>query len=254
MSNQAICKCCKNTAYLYGICDFNKSCVEAGGKYLPHCGIDIYYYKCSNCGFIFTDYFDRYTIEEFKKHIYNEEYAEVDPDYDIIRPQGNAKVISSIFSQFKNEIRIMDYGGGNGVFASNLTQMGLKEVVTYDPFYKEFSEKPVGLYNLITSFEVIEHVPNPYETFERMVSMLDVENGLILFSTLLQPSNIDEVKTNWWYISPRNGHISIHTSRSISLLLNKLGLNFESANAVTHFAFKEIPFFARHLFKRRTTS
>ncbi len=72
MSNQAICKCCKNTAYLFGICDFNKSCVEARGKYLPHCGIDIYYYKCSNCGFIFTDYFDRYTIEEFKKHIYNE--------------------------------------------------------------------------------------------------------------------------------------------------------------------------------------
>ncbi len=248
---QTTCKCCKKTAHLYGVCDFNKSCQEAKGKFIPYCGIPVYYYKCSECGFIFTDSFNDWDIKKFKENIYNEEYLKVDPDYTLIRPKSNAEFVSNIFSELKNEIKIIDYGGGSGVLEKNLREMGFKEVVTYDPFYNEFSKKPIGLYNLVISFEVIEHVQDPYKPFEEMLALLDVENGLMMFSTLLQPSDIDNVKTDWWYISPRNGHISIHTSRSIKLLLDKLELNFVSVNENLHVAFKTTPFFYQKLFKMK---
>jgi len=246
---QTQCKCCANIAYLYDVCDFNKSCEEAKKKYLPLSGIPIYYYKCLECGFVFTNAFDEWDMNEFKEHIYNEQYIDVDPDYVERRPSGSANIIHNLFSQSKETLKIIDYGGGNGIFEKRLFQFGFKNVKTYDPFYPKFSEKPSGKFNLLTSFEVIEHVPNPYETFEEMFSLLDLENGLIVFSTLIQPKDIDNMKTRWWYISPRNGHISIHSAKSIHKLLNKLKLNFASANTNLHFAFKTIPSFAKHIFR-----
>jgi hypothetical protein len=35
--------------------------------------------------------------------------------------------------------------------------------------------------------------------------------GIVLLSLALQPKNIKEVRCNWWYIGPRNGHVSTYS-------------------------------------------
>src|SRR5688572_11644768 len=82
----APCKICGADSPLFGVCDFNRSCEEGRGKFLPLSGIAIYYRRCSSCGLLFTEAFDRWAEDEFKAHIYNGGYAVVDPDFEDVRP------------------------------------------------------------------------------------------------------------------------------------------------------------------------
>jgi hypothetical protein len=247
-SNSRSCKCCNHNAILYDVCDFNKSCEEARSKFLPLSGIPIYYYKCSHCGFIFTDEFDAATKEEFEQYIYNDDYIIVDPDYENARPQNNAKMISEMFGRQLAGLTMLDYGGGNGTLARLLSQTEVIQADCYDPFHTTNSARPEQKYKLVTAFEVVEHVPDPLVTFREISSFMDEKESVLLFSTLIQPDNIDTMKTRWWYIGPRNGHISIHSFKSLSLCLASVGLNLASFNQNVHIACKDIPGFARHLF------
>ena len=70
--------------------------------------------------------------------------------------------------------------------------------------------------------------------------------GLIIFSTLLQPADIEQQGLSWWYVGPRNGHVSLFSRESLERLLNPYGLTFGSFNDGFHVLFREVPDFARH--------
>jgi 2-polyprenyl-6-hydroxyphenyl methylase/3-demethylubiquinone-9 3-methyltransferase len=245
---QNVCKCCGNVAKLYDVCDFSKNCEEHKGLVLPMSGIAVYYYKCSHCGFIFTSQFDKATHDEFTEYIYNDEYIKVDPDYVTARPAGTANQVNNAFGAYKKSIRILDYGGGNGMVEQSLKEMGFNAVDTYDPFSEQFNRRPSGQYDLVLSFEVVEHIPNVIEVFQDMKSFLS-SDSMIIFSTLIQPDDIDKGKAKWWYIAPRNGHISIHSQRSLQLVLNGMSLKYVMASQNIHFAFDRVPSFAKHIIK-----
>ena len=116
---------------------------------------------------------------------------------------------------------------------------------TYDPFTK-FNRMPEERFDLITCFEVMEHVPAPKTTVESMVSLLK-EQGAILFSTLLPPADFEALGLNWWYASPRNGHISLYSGQSLALLFQPHGMKVASFSSDLHLAYAEIPPFASHL-------
>ncbi len=75
------CKICGGDTALDGVVDFNKSCHEQHGLRLPVTGVPVYYRRCAACGFLFTDALDDWSIEDFRAHIYNDDYHVVDPDY-----------------------------------------------------------------------------------------------------------------------------------------------------------------------------
>src|SRR5687768_413288 len=126
------CKCCGTAAALYGVVDFTKSCEEGRGKILPLSGVPVYYHRCPACGFIFTIAFDDFSPEDFARHVYNDEYILVDPDYTRVRPEANARSIAGAFKGARS-LRILDYGGGTGVLAEGLRAAGFQDVQTYDP-------------------------------------------------------------------------------------------------------------------------
>jgi len=246
------CKVCQGPSPLFGVIDFHKSCIEAQGRRLPFSGYAIYYRRCERCGFVFTDAFDAWTPASFHHNIYNDEYILVDPDFVEVRPSGNAKLVAQTFLGSRDTIRILDYGGGSGLLAQRLRDDGFK-AETYDPF-SSFNQKPESVFDLITCFEVMEHVPSPKTTVATMVSLLKAE-GAILFSTLLQPSAMANVGLNWWYAGPRNGHISLYTSAALSHLFNAHGINVASFSENLHIAYRQVPQFAAHLnLPRRSSS
>ncbi|HSU66432.1 MAG TPA: methyltransferase domain-containing protein, partial [Tepidisphaeraceae bacterium] len=74
------------------------------------------------------------------------------------------------------------------------------------------------------------------------------DDGLILFTTAFQPPDIEQLGTSWWYIGPRNGHVSLHTPQSILSIVRTLGFRLASSpDGLVHLLFRSIPPFARHL-------
>jgi hypothetical protein len=104
-----------------------------------------------------------------------------------------------------------------------LTELGFKCVESYDPF--SLPVLPSGQFDLITCTEVIEHIPSPLTALQEMQSLLS-QNGCIIIGESLQPPDIAELRGNWWYVAPRNGHVSTFADRSFAALAELLGLVF----------------------------
>jgi 2-polyprenyl-6-hydroxyphenyl methylase/3-demethylubiquinone-9 3-methyltransferase len=241
---QTRCKCCGGLAFAYGVVDFHKNCETRRRIVLGISGVPIYYHRCTVCRFIFTAAFDEFTTEDFQRYIYNEEYPLVDPDYLETRPRDNAAILSSLFSLSKPR-RILDYGGGNGVLSGLLRAAGFALVETYDPFVQQFSARPTDRFDCIVCFEVLEHAIDPARAIAEMSELL-ADSGVIIFSTLLQPVDIDRQGLSWWYASPRNGHVSLFSRMSLETLVQPQGLRLGSFNEGLHVSFRGIPEFARH--------
>jgi 2-polyprenyl-6-hydroxyphenyl methylase/3-demethylubiquinone-9 3-methyltransferase len=241
----ANCKICGGPSPLFGVVDFHKSCIEANHKKLALSGIPIYYRRCQQCGFLFTTAFDDWSHAAFARHIYNADYKIVDPDYDRARPEGNARLIGGWFANARSALRILDYGGGNGRFAELLRQAGFA-ATSYDSFV-DGPALPSARFNVITSFEVLEHSSTPRETAAEIASLL-ADDGIVVCSTLLQTQEFETLGLNWWYVGPRNGHVSIHSRASLSRLFAQLGFRLATfSNNNLHIAFKTLPPFAAHL-------
>lgn len=241
------CKVCGGTSGLLGVVDFHKSCEEARGKRLALSGCPVYYRRCERCGFAFTEAFDAWGAEDFVRSIYNADYVLVDPDYAEVRPAGNAQMVAETFAGSREELQILDFGGGTGLLAKRLREKGFG-AETFDPF-SDFAAIPDGRFDLVTCFEVMEHVPDPRATAETMAGLLQ-PGGAVLFSTLVQPEEFAREGLGWWYAAPRNGHISLYSKASLAHLFGRLGMKVVSFNEGLHMAYARVPEFAGHLVLR----
>jgi SAM-dependent methyltransferase len=238
------CKICGGVAQLYGVIDFHK-----GHDRLPVSGIPIYYRRCVACDFLFTDAFDCWSDEQFKTHIYNDDYLELDPDYKGPRPLSNADVVARLWGKYKAETRVLDFGGGNDLFCARLRTNGFPMAVTYDPMVSTHARRPDGRFDLVTCFETLEHVPNPVASVALIVECV-AEPGLILYSTVVQPADFSNQGLRWWYVGPRNGHISLFSKRALATLWRQHGYKTFSFNDNIHLAFRTLPPFLAHLQSR----
>lgn len=240
------CKCCGTVAVPMGTIDFHRTCEDQQAPVFALAGRPIPYHRCPACSFIFTVAFDHFAPDEWRREIYNDDYVRADPDFVDARPLSNAELIANNFGHHSG-ITLLDYGGGNGLMARRLMEKGFTQATSYDPFYAG-STRPAGTFDLITSFEVLEHSPTPYDTLKDMRWFMG-DKGMLFFSTLLQPADIDLQGLTWWYAAPRNGHVSLYSRASLDALMKRLGLVWGSCNDLLHVAFrKRPPAFARHLF------
>jgi SAM-dependent methyltransferase len=231
------CKVCNSEAPLYGVTDFNKSCEERRGHYLPLTGVAIYYHRCNDCGLVFTKAFDHWSKADYLQHIYNDDYELVDPDYIDTRPAGNAVFILD-FIKKGQQLKCLDYGGGNGKLAGLLREGGV-DSHSWDPMDETGDVPPSGSFDFISAFEVLEHTPEPLATVQQALGLLN-ERGVLLFSTL----TVDHVPARGmdnWYIAPRNGHITLYTRRSLQTLFDSMGYRLHHFNDNLHMALNEVP-------------
>ena len=188
------------------------------------------------------------SIEQFKTNIYNSEYKLVDPDYHYARPRANADVVARLWGAIKTETRVLDYGGGNDAFCTALRDAGFPVAVTFDPMVREHATPPEGKFDLVTSFETFEHLPDPAAGIASILEFA-AEPGLIFFTTLLQPVDFEQRGLNWWYVGPRNGHVSLFSREAMTKVWNRHGYRVASLTDNAHFAFRTLPAFLAHLQK-----
>jgi 2-polyprenyl-6-hydroxyphenyl methylase/3-demethylubiquinone-9 3-methyltransferase len=123
-------------------------------------------------------------------------------------------------------------------------------VETYDPFWPERSTVPRKLFDCVFSFEVLEHALDPRQTLEQICALLKPD-GICFFSTLAQPPDIDDMGVDWWYVAPRNGHISLYSLESLEFLAQHVGLTLKNLDMNLHALYRIVPGFARHLISTR---
>lgn len=247
------CPICATETVMHDVVDFNKSCEEARQYFLPLSGRPVYYHRCTECAFVLAPEFRHWSDQQFQEHIYNERYIDIDPDYVSKRPTLNANLLRQLFDRARQDIRHLDYGGGSGVLSNALTAQGWNST-TYDPFPRnEQRLADLGKFNLISAFEVFEHVPDVSELMSNITALMEDE-CLVIFSTLLTDGNIKpNTRLTWWYASPRNGHISLFSRQSLVQLAKQHGLQYGSFNAGTHCLFNRLPDWASKLLAPQKT-
>lgn len=248
------CKCCHEKVTFLGNIDFNKTCEDKPNfRIFDESNILVPYFICNNCDFIFTNFMDKWKNSDFKEKIYNEKYILADPketSQGLINNSGYdygkyfTKIILGLIqnkkiSKSKNNIKILDYGSGQNLssFGRALKDNGFY-LDSYDPFFEVNHRVNREIrYDFIFMIEVIEHCQDLEKTCITLKELLD-ENGFLWIQTLLHEINTKNDKIigghhflsapkneilNSWYISPRNGHASIFSYRSMKLLFQRHG-------------------------------
>jgi hypothetical protein len=229
------CKICDGATSILGVKDFNRNCEEEKGrKVLPLIGYGIYYHRCNTCQYIFSTDFDSWSKEDFLTNIYNDEYIKVDPEYGGKRPLDCIAWFSPMLGGDKS-ITLLDYGAGGNEFAKELAKQGYK-TEGWDPMWATDPVFDKGTtFDVVTAFEVLEHTPTPYETLKELLSFVKPETGQVVFSTLINDI-IGNAGSEYWYISPRNGHVCMHSTKSLQIMFDKLGMEVQSFSPSQHVA------------------
>jgi 2-polyprenyl-6-hydroxyphenyl methylase/3-demethylubiquinone-9 3-methyltransferase len=228
-----VCKCCGHVCDPFASVDFSRTCADRTAPVFAPTGEAVTYCRCRACGFLFTSHFDHLSDEQMIEKIYNREYAMADPDFLGSRPHHFARELQEQLAPLRGDLVALDFGGGSGLLAELMRVAGFADFDSYDPFFAN-NAAPSRTYDLITAFEVVEHARDAIEPFRQMLSLLRPD-GTLLFSTMLQPRHVD---ANWWYMAPRNGHVSLHSRRSLHTIALRLGLGFLSIDAGTHLFYR----------------
>jgi 2-polyprenyl-6-hydroxyphenyl methylase/3-demethylubiquinone-9 3-methyltransferase len=213
--HRSCCKICGQAAALFDIVDLQKHCAFDDFYKFGLSGIEVPYLRCEACGFLFTCFFDDWRDEDWRGFIYNDDYIRVDPDYSGARAIRLAEIMGRTLDGCRH-LRVLDYGSGANVFAGRMRDAGFTHFENYDPYSSP--ARPAGQFDIITCLEVLEHTPDPRAAIADMRSML-TERGTLIFSQTVQPANIADIRGAWWYLAPRNGHISTFTVDTLTRLL-----------------------------------
>ncbi len=248
-----------------------KICKECGSLYLsprPTSKVIDHYYQEGKAVKFWSSNFYRETSDARRKKIY--------------RPRAElvADILRS-YSKTNNEV-FTDVGAGFGIFLEEVSKQDVfQSVIGVEPApnmadicrSKGFQvvEKPIEAVltedvqaNLVTSFEVLEHVFSPCD-FLKAINKIIVENGLILFTTLTI-SGFD-LQVLWEHsksIYPPH-HINLISFEGMHRLVERSGYEVIQittpgkidldivVNAVREDPAIKVPRFVRHLIEKTDT-
>lgn len=190
---------------------------------------EVSYFRCPLCGFVQTE--EPYWLTE----AYADAIADMDTGIFERNRKFNQAVPLVIRRYFNPKGRILDYGAGYGILVRMLRDKGFdvywQDTYCENLFARRFTlsslPKAEQRFELLTAFEVFEHLVDPVAELEKML----VYSDSILFSTNLVPQATDiqnhpEKLKSWWYLTQETGqHVSLYSEKSLRMLGERFGLN-----------------------------
>jgi hypothetical protein len=207
-----ICKICAGTA-------ISMSCALILGRF------KVEFFHCPACGFVQTE--TPFWLEE----AYSETIAASDVGL-VSRNLRASHISRSIIHAFFNPAaRFLDWGGGCGLFVRLMRNAGL-DFYWYDAYSPNLFAKGVEVnlekrptFELITAFEVFEHLKNPLDDIRIMLNL----SRNIFFSTHLITEKQAPHFDKWWYYDLDNGqHIAFFSLKTLKRIAQIFGLRLYS--------------------------
>ncbi len=205
---------------------------------------EVDYWRCGVCGFVRTDE-PHWLIESYSDHI-------IAIDTGIVqRPGLLAPQVEGIIRRTcRLDGRFLDFGGGTGLFVRLMRDRGF-DFYRQDKFVLNSLALGFDLENLpstehhfdlVTAFEVFEHLPDPIKQVAEILRY----GPSVIFTTELIPDSRNEPLDDWGYLGTAHGqHVSFYTSESLKRLGERLGaMYFSSANGL-HILTKDAEFQTR---------
>ncbi len=189
---------------------------------------DISYFRCPNCEFMQTE--EPYWLEE----AYSSAISDLDLGPVNRAITGSRIIESAILLNFDPNAKFIDWGGGYGVFTRLMRDKGYdfywRDAYCQNLFAKQFVADTNTKYELMTCFEVFEHLVHPMAEIEAMLKL----SPNILFTTMLPPTRL-QTAADWWYLTPEHGqHISIYSVPALQFIAGKFGLHLSTDGSAFH--------------------
>jgi hypothetical protein len=226
------------------VCPICKSVMERAFTMKVLYRYDVGYFYCGRCGFLQTE----------KPHWLDEAYSDAIVRADTGLVWRNLfiarRLAPLILLQFDANGRFLDVAGGTGLLVRLMRDMGFR-FEWHDPFAVNVHargfehETASGPCELVTAFEVVEHVEDPVAFIEHAMSR--GASDTLVFSTELFDGEPPR-PGRWWYYTPETGqHISFFQRKTLSVLAERLGVRFYTAGSVHVFSKRRLNLFAFRL-------
>lgn len=189
---------------------------------------DIQYFHCGYCGFLQTE--DPYWLDEA--------YDQAITKSDIGLLQRNIyfskKTANLLQMCFDPSGKFMDYGGGYGIFVRLMRDHGydfyLNDPMCENIFAQGFNSDQDLCYDLLTAWEVFEHLPDPIREIQNLLK----SSKTLIFSTQLIPENPLPIN-DWWYYGTEHGqHVSFYAKKTLAYIAEKFGLQLIYSDSLIH--------------------
>ncbi|HKZ10748.1 MAG TPA: class I SAM-dependent methyltransferase [Rhodanobacteraceae bacterium] len=200
-----------------------------------------YYRRCAKCGYVAVE----------NPHWLDEAYADhaiaaLDTGI-VMRNLWLADAVDALLRWRFRDVRMaLDHGGGTGLFVRLMRDRG-HDFRWSDPhcenlFALGFEADANATFDLVTCFEVAEHLTDPLPVFRELTERAPI----LIFSTELLPEQNNR-PGEWHYYAPETGqHVGFFTTASLQVLAKKLGCHFASDGRMLH-AFTREPLNSRWL-------
>ncbi|WHZ20390.1 MAG: hypothetical protein OJF55_002539 [Rhodanobacteraceae bacterium] len=187
------------------------------------------YLRCTRCGYVFVE----------SPHWLDEAYADhaiaaLDTGI-VVRNLWLADAVDALLRwRFRDVRTALDYGAGTGLFVRLMRDRG-HDFRWSDPhcenlFALGFEADPHAAFDLVTCFEVMEHLIDPLAVFEQLAARAPI----LIFSTELLPEH-DNRLGEWHYYAPETGqHVGFFTAASLQAVAMRLGRHFASDGRMLH--------------------
>jgi hypothetical protein len=194
----------------------------------------VQYFRCPKCGFIQTE--KPYWLAE----AYTEALVAADVGIMFRNLQTSAVTSAVISLLFPAAKKFLDYGGGHGTFVRLMRDRGFnffwQDLYAKNIHARTFEYEEGDRYDLVTAFELMEHLPDPIEGMAPIFALSDN----VLTMTLLVPDP-PPTPPNWWYYVVRGGqHVSFYTPAALHRLARHYGRFVSSSNGFHLFTRKPV--------------
>jgi hypothetical protein len=206
----------------------NDSIVHGRGSILRK--YEVEFFRCPNCGFIQTE--EPFWLDES----YSSAINRSDVGY-VGRNIVYSRMVKAVISLlFDSAGRCVDFGGGYGMFVRLMRDHGY-DFWWHDKYCEnlfaeglEVPENGSDRFELLTAFEVFEHLVDPIASVEEMLRFSDS----VMFSTQLPPEPPPPVG-EWFYYGLDHGqHVAIYSLPALEQIARRLNLHLLSYGGYMH--------------------
>jgi Methyltransferase domain len=126
---------------------------------------------------------------------------------------------------FPEANKILDFGAGHGIFVRLMRDSGFNcfwyDLHATNNYARGFEFEKGETYDLLTSFEVLEHLVDPIAELSRMMSLSDN----VFVSTELLPRPTPRVADWWYYCTAGGQHVSFYTLEALRVIARRFERN-----------------------------